>query len=184
MSNNTSHIIKSFLFLVILFTFCSITQGQVNEKEKITFGIEAPTYMSYSGINLGIQANASYKKHTLALGIKTTFQSSYFPYQNSLGMMIDYRYYIVSSEKVKAFISAHYSNVRYKSLGRNTSETNTIHEYTFNNGYMIKLFNKCWIGNSFGVGGYTEQFFDYSEQKKGTYVGYNFMAKTMLIYEF
>jgi hypothetical protein len=171
----------------IYIIFCStifIPNVQAQEDKKIKFGAELNSHMSYSGINTGIQMNLLYHRHSLGIGIKNTYQNSYFYYQNALGIIIDYKYFLITKENIKAFISINYNNVIYKSLRQDATKNNIIHEYTFSNGYLIKLFKNCWIGNSIGIGGYTEQFYDYSETKYGSYIGYNVMFKGMISYEF
>ena len=173
--------------VAILF-FCFLTFNsfllQAQEKEKIKWGVETSPYISYSGINWGLQVNAIYKKHSLGLGTKVAFQSSYFPYQTSMGLIVDYKYFLISNTNIKSFISANYSNVRYEVKSRTNFNKNTIHEYVVSNGFLIKIVGKIWFGTSIGVGGYTERYYDFSEGKNKNIVGYNMMLKGIVSYEF
>ncbi len=174
-------------FAHILFVFCFIIYlscAQAQVKEKIKFGTELNSHISYSGINTGIQMNLLHQNHSLGIGIKNTYQNSYFYYRNALGIIIDYKYFLITKENIKAFISINYNNVIYKSLRRHASKNNIIHEYTYSNGYLIRLYKNCWVGNTIGLGGYTERFYDYSEKEYGSYIGYNVMFKGMISYEF
>ncbi len=154
------------------------------DKEKLKWGVETSPYISYSGINWGIQVNGFYKKHSLGIGVKTSFQSSYFPYKTSIGLVVDYKYFMLSKSNIKSFVSINYNNVVYDVKNRNYSNKNTIHEYVVSNGFLIKIINKIWVGNSIGVGGYSERYFNFSEGKKENYIGYNLMLKGLLSYEF
>ena len=173
--------------VTILF-FCFLTFNnfllQAQEKKKIKWGVETSPYISYSGINWGLQINGLYKKHSLGFGAKIAFQSTYFPYQNSLGLMVDYKYFLLSNSKMKSFVSLNYSNVQYEVKNRIKSNKNTIHEYMVSNGFLVKLVGNIWMGTSIGVGGYTERYYNLSESKKENYIGYNVILKGMLSYEF
>ena len=170
--------------IIIFFNLFSSFLLQAQEKEKIKWGVESSPYISYSFINWGIQAKGFYKKHSLGIGIKTSFQSSYFPYKTSIGLLVDYKYFIVSKSNIKSFVSINYSNVVYDVKNRNYSKKNIIHEYVVSNGFLIKIAKSIWIGNSIRVGGYTERYFNFYEGKKENYIGYNLMLKGILSYEF
>ena len=85
---------------------------------------------------------------------------------------------------IKSFISVNYSNVRYEVKNRIYSNKNIIHEYLVSNGFLIKIVSNLWIGNSIGVGGYTERYLNFSKNEKENYIGYNLMLKAILSYEF
>ena len=116
--------------------------------------------------------------------MKTSFQSSYFPYKTSIGLVVDYKYFMVSNNNIKSYISINYTNLMYDVTNRYYSNKNIIHEYVVSNGFLVKITKKIWIGNSIGVGGYTERYFNFSEGKKENYIGYNLMLKGLLSYEF
>lgn len=172
--------------IVILLFFCFFLNSFLGaqDKEKLKWGVETSPYISYSGINWGIQVNGFYKKHSLGIGVKTSFQSSYFPYKTSIGLVVDYKYFIVRKNNIKSYISINYTNLIYDVTNRYYSNKNVIHEYVVSNGFLIKIMKRIWIGNSIGVGGYTERYFNFSEGKKENYIGYNLMLKGMLSYEF
>lgn len=170
--------------IILAFYFLICTSFFTKAQNKIIWGVETSPYISYSGLNWGLQINGLYKKHSLGIGTKVAFQSSYFPYKNTLGLMVDYKYFIVSAENIKSFISANYSNVQYEVKSRIKSSKNTIHEYVVSNGFLIKLLGNVWFGTSIGVGGYTERYYNLSESKKENYIGYNVILKGILSYEF
>ncbi|MCB0410285.1 MAG: hypothetical protein KDD29_08700 [Flavobacteriales bacterium] len=89
------------LYLIII--NCFFTQAE--EKEKIKLGLETTSHLSYTGVNLGLQVNGLLNNHSLGIGAKVTFQSSYFPHKNSMGVIIDYKYFLISNLKIKSFIS-------------------------------------------------------------------------------
>jgi hypothetical protein len=161
-----------------------ISYAQEKEDKKLNIGAELNSHLSYSGLNTGVQMNFFNKKHSLGIGIKMTYQSGYFPYSNALGVIIDYKYFLIAKNNMKAFIAINYNNTIYKSLRRDANKNNIIHEYTFSNGFLIKVYRNFWVGNSIGIGAYTEQYYDYSEAKYGSYLGYNVMFKGMISYEF
>lgn len=173
--------IKIVFFYFLIFNSFLL---QAQEKDKVKWGLETSPYISYSGINWGVQVNGFYKKHSLGIGVKTSFQSSYFPYKTSIGLVVDYKYFMLSKSNIKSFVSINYNNVVYDVKNRNYSNKNTIHEYVVSNGFLIKIINKIWVGNSIGVGGYSERYFNFSEGKKENYIGYNLMLKGILSYEF
>ncbi len=173
--------VKIFVFYFLIFDGFLL---QAQEKDKVRWGIETSPYISYSGINWGVQMNGFYKNHSVGIGAKTAFQSSYFPYQTSIGLMVDYKYFIVRKNNIKSYISINYTNLIYDVTNRYYSNKNVIHEYVVSNGFLIKIMKRIWIGNSIGVGGYTERYFNFSEGKKENYIGYNLMLKGMLSYEF
>lgn len=176
--------LKKVAILFLCFLTFNPLLLQAQEKEKIKWGLETSPYISYSGINWGVQFNGFYKKHSLGIGTKIAFQSSYFPYQTSMGLMVDYKYFIMSNNIIKSYISINYTNLMYDVTNRYYSNKNIIHEYVVSNGFLIKLTKKIWIGNSIGVGGYTERYFNFSEGKKENYIGYNLMLKGLISYEF
>jgi len=98
--------------------------------------------------------------------------------------MVDYKFFIVKTSNIKSFISVNYGIVKYEVKNRIFSNKNAIHEYTVNNGFLFKIIDKLWIGNSIGVGGYTERYYNLSESKKENYIGYNVILKGILSYEF
>ena len=176
--------LKKVIIFVFYFLIFNKLLLQAQEKDKVKWGVETSPYISYSGINWGVQINAFYKKHSLGIGTKVAFQSSYFPYQTSMGIIVDYKYFIVSNQNIKSFISVNYSNVRYEVKNRIYSNKNIIHEYLVSNGFLIKIVSNLWIGNSIGVGGYTERYLNFSKNEKENYIGYNLMLKAILSYEF
>lgn len=174
---------KQILYLFLILNSL-ISYGQKTETEWLKFGTELNANLSYSGLSTGAQVNLLHTKHSLGIGTKLTYQNSYFPYQNALGIIIDYKYFLIAKPKIKAFVAANYNNTFYKSLRRDGNKNNVIHEYTYSNGILIKVYQNFWIGNSMGIGAYTEQYYDYSEAKYGSYFGYNVMFKAMASYEF
>tara|TARA_R110001592_G_scaffold88299_7_gene260048 strand:+ start:1853 stop:2386 length:534 start_codon:yes stop_codon:yes gene_type:complete len=176
--------LKKAIIFVFYFLIFDVFLLQAQEKDKIKWGLETSPYISYSGINWAIQVNGFYKKHSLGIGVKTSFQSSYFPYKTSIGLVVGYKYFMVSKSNIKSFISINYNNAVYDVKNRNYSNKNIIHEYVVSNGFLVKITKKIWIGNSIGVGGYTERYFNFSEGKKENYIGYNLMLKGLLSYEF
>jgi len=175
---------KRIAILVVYFLILNYAFAQETKKKLPKLGVETSTFISYSGINWGNQLNAYYKKHSFGLGFKIAFQSSYFPYKTSVGFMANYKYFLVEKEKIKSFVSVDYHMVKYDVKNRNYSSSNTIHEYAVSNGFLIKLYNNLWFGNSIGVGGYTERYFDFSEAEKESKVGFNILLKGFLSYEF
>jgi hypothetical protein len=174
-------------YLILILTFSSLisfSYAQEKEKKKLVFGVELNSQMSYSGISSGVQMNVLHKKHSLGIGAKVTYQSSFFPYQNALGIIVDYKLFLISKDNMKAFVELNYNNSIYKSLRRDADKNNIIHEYTYSNGILIKVVENLWIGNSMGIGAYTEKYYDYSEEKYGSYLGYNVMFKVTANYEF
>ncbi|KJS05796.1 MAG: hypothetical protein VR77_07320 [Flavobacteriales bacterium BRH_c54] len=176
--------LKKVVIFILYFLIIDEILLQAQEEDKIKWGIETSPYISYSGINFGLQVNGFYKKHSLGIGTKIAFQSSYFPYQTSIGLMVDYKYFIMNNNNIKSYISINYTNLMYDVTNRYYSNKNIIHEYVVSNGFLIKLTKKIWIGNSIGVGGYTERYFNFSEGKKENYIGYNLMLKGLISYEF
>jgi len=174
---------KHILYLFIMFSSL-ISYTQNKEDKWLNFGVELNTSLSYSGISTGAQVNLLHKKHSLGVGAKITYQNSYFPYQNALGIVIDYKYFLITKPNIKAFVAINYNNTTYKLLSRDGNKSNIIHEYTYSNGILIKVFNNFWVGNSMGIGAYTEKYYDYSEAEYGSYLGYNVMFKAMMSYEF
>lgn len=164
--------------------FNSTILAQEQKEKTFRYGVESAPFVSYSGINWGAQFNVFYQKHSLGIGTKISFQSSYFPYNNSLGLMLDYKYFIIENEKVKSFIGINYSNVRYRVKTRFGENNNMIHELFISNGYLFKVYNNFWIGNSIGMGGYLERFYDFSEETHSSLNGYNMKLKIILSYEF
>lgn len=176
--------LKKVIIFILYFLIFDGGLLQAQEEDKVRWGLETSPYISYSGINWGVQFNGFYKKHSLGIGTKIAFQSSYFPYQTSMGLMVDYKYFIMSNNIIKSYISINYTNLMYDVTNRYYSNKNIIHEYVVSNGFLIKLTKKIWIGNSIGVGGYTERYFNFSEGKKENYIGYNLMLKGLISYEF
>ena len=175
---------KYIIILLIFNSILSFSYAQEKETIKLNFGAEFNSQMSYSGISSGVQMNVLHKKHSLGIGAKVTYQSSFFPYQNALGVIVDYKFFLISNDNIKAFVEVNYNNSIYKSLRRGADKNNIIHEYTYSNGIVIKVIENLWIGNSMGIGAYTEKYYDYSEAKYGSYLGYNVMFKVMVSYEF
>ncbi|MDT8413515.1 MAG: hypothetical protein RQ875_13705 [Vicingaceae bacterium] len=171
------------LFCCIVIFKSSLIAQEQNEK-LFRFGAETSSFISYSGINWGVQFNIFHKKHTLGIGTKVSFQSSYFPHNNSLGLIVDYKYFILENKKIKSFININYSNVRYKVKTRFGENNNMLHEFFISNGYLINMFNSFWIGNSIGFGGYLERFYDFSEETHSSLNGYNMKLKIIISYEF
>lgn len=171
------------LFCCAVF-FNNTILAQEQKDKTFRYGVESAPFISYSGINWGAQFNVFYQKHSLGIGTKISFQSSYFPYKSSLGAAVDYKYYIVESKKIKSFIGITYNNVRYKIKTRFGENYNMIHEFFISNGFQFNVFNKFWIGNSIGMGGYLERFYDFSEETHSYINGYNMKLKIILSYEF
>jgi hypothetical protein len=177
--------LNKYLILLLGFSFLiSFSYAQEKEAKKLNFGAEINSQMSYSGLSSGVQVNLLHKKHSLGIGTKITYQSSYFPYQNAMGLIVDYKYFVMENKNMRAFIAVNYNNTVYKSLRRDADKFNIIHEYTISNGLLVKAYKNLWIGNSIGIGAYTEQYYDYSETEYGAYLGYNIMFKVMANYEF
>lgn len=176
--------LNKYTILFLFYFIISPTYIQAQEDKKIKIGVELNSHVSYSGLNTGVQINLLHKNHSVGIGPKITYQSSYFPYQNAMGVIIDYKYFLITKDNLKAFVNLNYSNSVYRSLRRNATKNNIIHEYIFSNGFLVKVYKGFWIGNSIGMGGYTEQYYDYSEDKYGYYLGYNVMFKGMITYEF
>lgn len=176
--------LKKVIIFILYFLIFDGGLLQAQEEDKVRWGLETSPYISYSGINWGVQFNGFYKKHSLGIGMKTSFQSSYFPYKTSIGLVVDYKYFMVSNNNIKSYISINYTNLMYDVTNRYYSNKNIIHEYVVSNGFLVKITKKIWIGNSIGVGGYTERYFNFSEGKKENYIGYNLMLKGLLSYEF
>lgn len=175
---------KRIAILAVYFLTFAHVIAQETENKLPKLGVETATFLSYSGINWSAQLNTNYKKHSLGIGFKVAFQTSYFPYKTSVGLVANYKYFLVEKEKIKSFVSVDYHMVKYNVKNRIYSSTNTIHEYTVSNGFLVKLYKKLWFGNSIGVGGYTERYFNFSELEKENKVGYNILLKGFLSYEF
>lgn len=171
-----------FLYCVLIFNN-SLLNAQEKDKIKLRFGAELTSQMSYSGLSSGVQINLLHQKHSLGIGTKITYQSSFFPYQNALGLIVDYKFFLISKNNMKAFVELNYNNSIYKSLRQGADKNNIIHEYTYSNRILIKVVENLWIGNSMGVGAYTENYYDYSGAEYGSYLGYNVMFKINLSYE-
>lgn len=177
--------LTKYVILLLVFTsILSFSYAQEKEEKQWKLGVELNSHLSYSGINSGVQMNLLHKMHSLGIGTKITYQGSYFPYHNALGLIVDYKLYLITNHKLKAFIAINYNNTIYKSLGPVANKYNIIHEYTASNGLLVKAYKNLWIGNSIGFGAYTERFYDYSEAEHGSYLGYNVMFKVMMNYEF
>jgi len=93
------------IVILLFFCFLLISFLGAQDKKKLKLGVETSPYISYSGVNWGIQINGFYKKHSLGIGTKVAFQSSYFPYQTSMGIIVDYKYFIVNNQNIKSQLS-------------------------------------------------------------------------------
>lgn len=129
--------IKKLVILIFLFNTYNLSI-YAQDRDQIKWGVETSSFISYSGVNLGFQVNGLHKQHSLGIGTKIVFQTSYFPYKNTLGLMVDYKFFIVKTSNIKSFISVNYGIVKYEVKNRIFSNKNAIHEYTVNNGFLFK----------------------------------------------
>lgn len=172
-----------FSCYLLLIVFNNKAFSQNNEK-LLKFSAEQNLFLTYSGLNMSFIGAVNYKKHSLGAGINTSLVNSYFPYSLSSGIILDYKYYFLSNNKVKAFVSANYFNTRYTTQGRDNSNPNKLNEFIYSNGFIIRLYKGLWIGNSIGAGAYNERFYDVNDSKYRSNNGFNYRINLLLKYDF
>ncbi len=170
--------------ILLLFLISSADTKAQESTNVFSASAEHNTFLSFTGLNLSMMLVGNYKNHSLGVGINSSLQNSYFPYQRTNGIIADYKYYFLTAKNIKGFVSINYNNKNYSPLGRNVTKENKIHEYVYNNGFITRLYKSLWIGNSIGFGGYTERYYDVSEQTYNIKSGFNYRLNAILKYDF
>ncbi len=181
--------IPKFLFALTAISLLLWGEGAVaqttdDKVNQVSVSLEQQTFLSFTGLNVSMLVAGNFRKHSLGVGINTSIQNSYFPYQRTNGIIVDYKYYFISNRKMKGFFSLNYNNKNYNPTGRNVSQENKIHEYVYSNGFLARIYKSLWIGNSIGFGGYTERYYDISESTYRNNNGFNYRINAILKYDF
>tara|TARA_R110002049_G_scaffold125972_6_gene281623 strand:+ start:824 stop:1363 length:540 start_codon:yes stop_codon:yes gene_type:complete len=176
--------LRPFTLILIFILLFSASGYSQKKKTPFSISVEQNTFLSYTGLNVSMLLVGNYKKHSLGVGINTSIQNSYFPYQRTNGVIVDYRYHFLSNEKIEGFVSLNYNNKNYSPIGRNVSQENKVHEYVYSNGFVARLYKGLWVGNSIGFGGYTERYYDNSELTFKTNMGFNYRLNAIIKYDF
>lgn len=137
----------------------------------IKFELEKTLYLSQAGISNALLTRFRFKRHSIGIGPKIIYTSSIFPYQNTLGLDFNYRFCLLQSKKINSFFNAQHGFASYKVNNRSKNNTNLINEFIISNGFSYNVFNKLWIGNTVGLGLYTDRFSILIKNLKGLFWG-------------
>lgn len=170
--------------ILLLFMLSNVETKAQESTNLFSASAEHNTFFSFTGLNISMMFVGNYKNHSIGIGVNSSLQNSYFPYQRTNGIIADYKYYFLKAKNMKGFASINYNNKNYSPLGRNVTKENKIHEYTYSNGFIARLYKGLWIGNSIGFGGYTERYYNASEQTYKTKSGFNYRLNAILKYDF
>ena len=164
------------LFLLLTASPSCLTAQEEQSGIQIRWGLEASSFLSYSGYNFRLAGLLKHARHELYVGPKLVLSKSYLPKEGTWGAQIGYRYYWVQENQWQAFVNVDYQQswyAPYNPLDLEVDGKNQIKEAHLSFG-VFKGFGENWrIGSQIGVGFYLEQNKDLVAQVTREYSGYS-----------
>lgn len=146
------------LLFLTLHTFAQDSTASL----KIVPSIEAGASISYSGVSSYAALCVKHKKSEYTIGPKISLSHLNASSTGPLGIIAGYKYHFLKNKKFEPFADLNYQVEFLKSSPSEGSKNiyNKIHELYFGYGVKLRLSPSLQFGNSIGLGGYYENFYD------------------------
>lgn len=173
-------------FLLLLISFVSFAQDA--PKSKLQVGLNLSANYSFSGIGFIGNLELIKDHHIFYVGPKFPTSRSYLPHKGPWGLNVGYRheYNKNTSKRISFFFFADYQIMGSKAFSQTieSKRRNYVHEAFIGYGMQYRISDHFYIGNSLGIGGHMEVFYNVDLDWTQRYGGYNNLFRIFTNYRF
>ena len=176
---------KSILIFLSCLLFLRAASAQENQNRQTwKSGIELGSGLSLTGYNINLAYTGTFGNNLCFIGPKLVMSDANAFYDAPWGIHLGYRRLFPMTERFRMYATVEYQNIRFAFEGFGDERKNLLHEFHFSYGLEYTFFERWYLGNSVGAGGFIERLVDPFDGQVDQFVGYTGQVRFYLGYHF